>query len=52
MEILKRFVSDERGTEVVEWGIMAGLIVVGIIAAVATIGGWVEERITGLADAL
>jgi len=50
--MLKAFFSDERGTETVEWAIMAGLIVVGLVAAVATIGGWVSSQINGLATDL
>ena len=30
--------NDERGTEVLEWGLVAGLIVVGAIAAMVLIG--------------
>jgi len=32
------FVLDERGTEVLEWGLVCGLIVVASIAAIAAIG--------------
>ena len=38
---LKRFVQDERGLEVVEYSILAGLIVAGIVATIAAIGAWV-----------
>ena len=42
--MLKVFLSDERGTETVEWGIMAGLIVAGLVGIVAAIGLWVQGR--------
>lgn len=40
-EMFKRFVQDERGLEVVEYSILAGLIVAGVIATIAAIGAWV-----------
>lgn len=39
------FVSAENGTETVEWGIMAGLVVVGVILVVIAIGAWLKDRI-------
>jgi Flp pilus assembly pilin Flp len=33
-----RFWRDQRGTEALEWGLVCGLIVVGAITAIATIG--------------
>ena len=32
------FLSDESGTETLEWGLVCGLIVVGAIAAIALVG--------------
>jgi len=32
------FLRDERGTETLEWGLVCGLIVVGAIVAIASIG--------------
>lgn len=42
--LMNKFMSDDRGTETVEWGVMAGLIVGGLILIVAAIGLWVEGR--------
>ena len=42
--LLKSFIKDDRGTETVEWGVMAGLIVGGLILTVAAIGAWVRGR--------
>jgi len=36
--LLARLVSDEQGTETLEWGLVCGLIVVGAITAIALIG--------------
>jgi Flp pilus assembly pilin Flp len=46
--MLKVFLNDERGTETVEWGIMAGLIVAGLVGIVAAIGTWVQRKFTTL----
>jgi len=35
---IARFVRDERGTETLEWGLVCGLIVVGAIVAIGSIG--------------
>ena len=40
-KMLSRFVRDERGLEVVEYSIIVGLVVAGIIATIAAIGVWV-----------
>ena len=42
-KLLRRFCGDERGTEVLEWGLVAGLIVVGAIAAILLIGPKVAD---------
>lgn len=52
VEIAKRFVKDERGLETVEYAIIAGLIVVGTIATIATIGVWVKAKFDALEGAL
>ena len=41
---MRKFLANESGTETVEWGIMAGLIVAGLVAIVAAIGTWVSGR--------
>jgi Flp pilus assembly pilin Flp len=50
--VLKRFVNDEKGLETVEYAIIAGLIVVGVIATVASIGTWVNVKFQALLTAL
>ena len=42
--LLNSFLSDERGTETVEWGLMAGLIVGGLVTIVIAIGAWVKLK--------
>ena len=46
--LVKSLLSDERGTETVEWGLMAGLIVGGLVLTVAAIGTWVKDKFTQL----
>ena len=46
--LVKTLLSDERGTETVEWGLMAGLIVGGLVLTVAAIGTWVKLKFTEL----
>jgi Flp pilus assembly pilin Flp len=43
---LKHLLSDERGLETVEWAIIAGLMVSGLVAIVIAIGGWVQTQYT------
>lgn len=52
MKTLRSFLSDERGLETVEYAIIAGLIVVGVIAVIATIGDEVKEKFDALLAAL
>jgi len=47
-KMLKRFLSDERGTETVEWAIMIGIIAVAAIGAILAIGNWVVTRFQNL----
>ena len=46
--LVKSLLSDERGTETVEWGLMVGLIVGGLVLTVAAIGSWVKARFDAL----
>jgi len=40
----KRFFSDDRGLETVEYAIISGLIVTGLLAIVVAIGIWVKGK--------
>ena len=44
MDMLKRFIRDERGLETVEYAIILGIIVVGTIGIVVAIGTWVHGK--------
>ena len=48
MNLAKRFLRDEQGLETVEYAIIAGLVVSGLVAVIAAIGAWVNGRFTQL----
>jgi len=47
-QLVRRFVSDQRGMETVEWGILAALIVTGLVAIVGLLGGQILNKFTAL----
>ena len=51
-ELLTRLRSDERGATAIEYGLLAALIAVGIIAAVSTIGDQLSQGFQSVADTL
>ncbi len=51
MEVLKRFWKDERGLETVEWAVIAALIVGGLVAIIAALGGNVKTMFERLQSA-
>ncbi len=48
MNTVARFVNDESGATAIEYGLIAALIAVGIIAAATALGG----SLSGLFDAI
>jgi Flp pilus assembly pilin Flp len=48
MKLAKRFLQDEQGLETVEYAIIAGLVVSGLVAIIASIGTWVKAQFTTL----
>ena len=42
--LLNSFLKDEQGLETVEYAIIAGLVVAGLVAVVAAIGAWVKTQ--------
>lgn len=48
--ILKNFVADQRGTTMIEYGFIASLIAIGIIAGVTAIGAQVSAMLQSAAD--
>jgi pilus assembly protein Flp/PilA len=48
MNTLKKLIKDENGGEVLEYALIAGLIIVGAIALITSVGGKVVARWTSL----
>ena len=46
--MLKNFLADDRGLETVEYAIIAGMIVAGLIAVVVAIGAWTKQQFDSL----
>ena len=44
LEIMKRFVKDERGLETVEYAVMTALIVAAIVGAIALLATTIAAR--------
>ncbi|HEY8749616.1 MAG TPA: Flp family type IVb pilin [Tepidisphaeraceae bacterium] len=50
-ELASKFVSDESGMETVEWGVLAALIVAGLVGVIAGLGGNIKTKFTALQTA-
>lgn len=51
-EQIVRFLKDEDGATAIEYGLIAGLIAVGIIAALTTLGGDLSSFFTSIGTKL
>ena len=51
-KFFNRFVTDERGLAAVEYAVVAGLIVVGLVAVFQLVGTNATARLNDLAQAL
>lgn len=52
MNIVTRFVKDESGATAIEYGLIAALISVGIIAAATTLGNGLAGLFNGIGNKL
>ena len=52
MNVFARFVSDESGATAIEYGLIAALIAVGIIAAATTLGGSLSDLFSRISTKL
>lgn len=52
LEMLKQFVRDEEGVTAIEYGLIAALIAVTIIASVTIVGDQLVLVFTAVSDAL
>jgi pilus assembly protein Flp/PilA len=51
-KLLTRFIADETGGEVMEYALIAGLIVVAAIAVIGTVGSKVLAKWTAVNDGM
>lgn len=52
MNTIARFVDDESGATAIEYGLIAALIAVGIIAAASALGGSLSSLFQGISTEL
>ena len=50
--VLRSFCADESGATAIEYGLIAALIAVGIIAAASSLGGQLSKLFTRVANRL
>ncbi|PWE18763.1 Flp family type IVb pilin [Marinicauda salina] len=50
--LVSRFIKDESGATAIEYGLIAALIAVGIIAALTTLGGNLSGTFSNVANSL
>ena len=50
--LIARFVKDESGTTVIEYGLISTLIALAIIVAAGSVGTKLNDRFTAVATAL
>jgi Flp pilus assembly pilin Flp len=48
MKLVKSFLADDQGLETVEYAIIVGLIVGGLIVTIGAIGIWVKAQFDDL----
>jgi pilus assembly protein Flp/PilA len=50
MNLLQRLIKDESGATAIEYGLIAGLVAVAIIAALGTLGDSLNTLFSGVAS--
>ena len=50
--LMTRLVRDDQGQDLIEYAILIGLITVGVVAIVASIGSWVQGQFSTLNEDL
>ena len=46
--MLRKFVADEGGLETVEYAIITGLVVAGVVLTIGALGIWVKKQFDDL----
>ncbi len=47
-QVMKRFAADEGGLETVEYAIITGLVVAGVVLTIGALGTWVKTQFDNL----
>ena len=50
--VIKRFITDERGATAIEYGLIAALIAVVVIASATTLGKNIQNTFTKVGNAV
>jgi len=50
MTTMRRLIHDESGATAIEYGLIAGLVAVAIIAALTALGGSLQNLFSSVAD--
>ncbi|MFM2248565.1 MAG: hypothetical protein RL071_4640 [Pseudomonadota bacterium] len=50
MNMIKRFIKDESGATAIEYGLIAGLVAVAVIAALTALGGSLNNLFSDISD--
>ena len=50
--MLRKFVADEGGLETVEYAIITGLVVAGVVLTIGALGVWVKAQFDNLKNDL
>lgn len=52
MSVLNRFKNDEDGAALIEYTVLIGILLVGVVATIGLVGTWVSGKWTALNAAL
>jgi pilus assembly protein Flp/PilA len=48
VRLMDRLASDEDGAALIEYTVLIGILLVGVIALITSVGGWVNTKWTAL----
>ena len=48
LNLAKRLITDEEGAALLEYTVLLGIMLVAVIAAIVSVGGWVSGKWTTL----
>jgi len=52
LELFSQLKRDEEGAALVEYTVLLGILLVAVIATIVLVGGWVNNKWTGLFNAI